>query len=432
MARILLYTGKGGVGKTSVAAASAVLCAERGYRTIVLSTDIAHSLADALDIPLGPEPRTIAPNLDAQEPDVYFNVQRYWRTIQAYVATLFSWHGLDEVHGRGDDDPARHGRAGQPALDRRPPRERHLRRHRRGRRPHRRDAAPAVHAGGQPLVGRADRADRPPRDADRRAVDPARASASRCPTRRCSRRRSGCSDGSIGVHTILGDPDHRARSGSCSTSRRCPSPRRSARSPTSTCTATRPTSSSTNRVLPENAGELLRADAPSPAASTCPCVARGLRAGAGPDDPLVRAGDGRRRAPARARDGALRRRATRPQIFYRGRPYSVKQRQGRGYTLELELPFTSRDEVGLSRHGDELVLQVGGWRRTLVLPRALVDAQTLGAKMETTRSSCSSHRGRHREGVTDGTEEHQGRSPPGWRSWRAGSASWRAAAVAGP
>src|SRR6185436_11834493 len=97
MVRILVYTGKGGVGKTSVAAASAILCAERGYRTIVLSTDIAHSLADAFDVPLGPEPSELAPNLWAQEPDVYFNIARYWRTIQDYVAELFSWHGLDEV-----------------------------------------------------------------------------------------------------------------------------------------------------------------------------------------------------------------------------------------------------------------------------------------------------------------------------------------------
>ena len=63
----------------------------------MLSTDIAHSLADAIDLPLGPEPTEIAPNLWGQEPDVFYNVQRYWQTIQTYVSTLFSWHGLDEV-----------------------------------------------------------------------------------------------------------------------------------------------------------------------------------------------------------------------------------------------------------------------------------------------------------------------------------------------
>src|SRR5215212_2773887 len=97
MTRILLYTGKGGVGKTSIAAASALLCAERGLRTVVLSTDIAHSLADAFDVPLGAEPTRIAPNLDGQEPDVYHNIARYWKTIESYVSELFAWRGLDDV-----------------------------------------------------------------------------------------------------------------------------------------------------------------------------------------------------------------------------------------------------------------------------------------------------------------------------------------------
>ena len=66
MTRIVLYTGKGGVGKTSVAAATAILCADRGLKTIVLSTDIAHSLADAFDVPLGPVPTELVPNLWGQ------------------------------------------------------------------------------------------------------------------------------------------------------------------------------------------------------------------------------------------------------------------------------------------------------------------------------------------------------------------------------
>ena len=61
--RVLLYTGKGGVGKTTCAAATALRCAELGYRTIVMSTDSAHSLGDSLDIELGPEPTKIAPEL---------------------------------------------------------------------------------------------------------------------------------------------------------------------------------------------------------------------------------------------------------------------------------------------------------------------------------------------------------------------------------
>ena len=97
MTRILLYTGKGGVGKTSVAAATAVLAAQRGMRTLVVSTDIAHSLADALDTPVGPTPREIAPNLWAHEPDVFFNISPLLATIQSYFSSLFSWGGLDEV-----------------------------------------------------------------------------------------------------------------------------------------------------------------------------------------------------------------------------------------------------------------------------------------------------------------------------------------------
>src|SRR5436309_818889 len=70
-------------------------------------------------------------------------------------------------------------------------------------------------------------------------------------------------------------------------------------------------------------------------------------------------------------------------IFYRGRPYSVERISG-GYLLSLELPFANRDDVALTRHGDELLLSVGTWRRTLVLPRALVDAPTAGARMDGT------------------------------------------------
>ncbi len=95
--RIILYTGKGGVGKTSTAAATALRCAERGERTIVLSTDLAHSLADSLDMPLSPEPVQVAPNLWAQESDVYYNVTKYYSTIQEWMHSLFTWRGLDDV-----------------------------------------------------------------------------------------------------------------------------------------------------------------------------------------------------------------------------------------------------------------------------------------------------------------------------------------------
>jgi arsenite/tail-anchored protein-transporting ATPase len=91
--RILVYTGKGGVGKTSVAAATAVRCAEMGYRTVVLSTDLAHSLADSLDLPLGPEPSQVASNLWAQETDIYNNLQTHWGVVQEWLSAILRWSG---------------------------------------------------------------------------------------------------------------------------------------------------------------------------------------------------------------------------------------------------------------------------------------------------------------------------------------------------
>jgi arsenite-transporting ATPase len=95
--RIILYTGKGGVGKTSVAAATALRCADLGYRTIVISTDSAHSLADSFDFPLGPEPTLVTPNLWGQELDVLHQMDKYWGNVQRYLATVLAWRGLDDI-----------------------------------------------------------------------------------------------------------------------------------------------------------------------------------------------------------------------------------------------------------------------------------------------------------------------------------------------
>ena len=91
--RILVYTGKGGVGKTSVAAATALRCAELGHRTVVLSTDLAHSLADSLDTTLGPEPSLVANNLWAQETDIYNNLQTHWGVVQEWLNAILRWSG---------------------------------------------------------------------------------------------------------------------------------------------------------------------------------------------------------------------------------------------------------------------------------------------------------------------------------------------------
>jgi len=95
--RILLYTGKGGVGKTTVSAATALRCADLGYRTVVVSTDAAHSLADSFDMTLGAEPTLILPNLWGQEIDVLHQMEEHWGSLQRYMATVLSWRGLEGI-----------------------------------------------------------------------------------------------------------------------------------------------------------------------------------------------------------------------------------------------------------------------------------------------------------------------------------------------
>jgi len=96
--RIILYLGKGGVGKTTVAAATALRCAELGYKTLVASTDIAHSLADSLDIPLGDKPVEVADNLWAQEISAVADIYNYWDTLQSFVSGVIKVRGgVDRV-----------------------------------------------------------------------------------------------------------------------------------------------------------------------------------------------------------------------------------------------------------------------------------------------------------------------------------------------
>jgi arsenite-transporting ATPase len=95
--RIILYTGKGGVGKTSAAAATALRCAELGYRTVVLSTDAAHSLSDSFEAELGPEPVQVTSNLWGQEVDVHYSINKHWALLQRYMAAVFSWRGMKSM-----------------------------------------------------------------------------------------------------------------------------------------------------------------------------------------------------------------------------------------------------------------------------------------------------------------------------------------------
>lgn len=95
--RILLFTGKGGVGKTTTAAATALHAAQRGVKTLILSADPAHSLSDALDLPVGPEPEEVIPNLYAQEIDLFYSMKKYWGNIRELLLTVFRWQGIEEV-----------------------------------------------------------------------------------------------------------------------------------------------------------------------------------------------------------------------------------------------------------------------------------------------------------------------------------------------
>ncbi|MEM9889196.1 MAG: ArsA family ATPase [Bacteroidota bacterium] len=95
--RIILFTGKGGVGKTTTAAATALKAAQLGLKTLIFSTDPAHSLSDALDFELSPEPTEVAPNLWGQEFDVYYSMKKYWGNMRQLMLTIFKWRGMENV-----------------------------------------------------------------------------------------------------------------------------------------------------------------------------------------------------------------------------------------------------------------------------------------------------------------------------------------------
>src|SRR5436190_14161775 len=95
--RTILYTGKGGVGKTSVAAATAIRCAASGLRTIVLSTDPAHSLSDSLECELGSEPTPCGDRLWGQEVQAQEEMERHWESVQDWMGDLLADRGVDRI-----------------------------------------------------------------------------------------------------------------------------------------------------------------------------------------------------------------------------------------------------------------------------------------------------------------------------------------------
>lgn len=95
--RVILITGKGGVGKTTVAAATAIRTADLGHRTLVMSTDPAHSLADAYQVRLGDEPTTVVEGLDAQQIDSQQRLEESWGAVRDYLTEIFDWSGLNGI-----------------------------------------------------------------------------------------------------------------------------------------------------------------------------------------------------------------------------------------------------------------------------------------------------------------------------------------------
>ena len=95
--RLILYLGKGGVGKTTTAAATAVRASRLGHRTLVVSTDVAHSLADALDQDVGAMPTQLSDTLWAQEVNVLDEVRQHWGELQGFVSTMLRRRGVNDV-----------------------------------------------------------------------------------------------------------------------------------------------------------------------------------------------------------------------------------------------------------------------------------------------------------------------------------------------
>ena len=377
MTRILVYTGKGGVGKTSVAAATAVACADRGYRTIILSTDIAHSLGDAFARELGPTPLEIVPNLWAQESDVFYNVNRYWGRIQEYAASVLRWRGLDDVMAEemtvlpGMDEVgsllwiADHHDSGNYdviVVDAAPTGETlrllSLPEAARwwmekiepiGRRITKLTAPIIKRVVGMPMPG------------DDVFI------AGEELFGRLEHMRTLLTDHSkTSVRVVL-----TLEQVVIAEAQRSFTYFHLYGYPTDLVVA--------NRVLPDEVGEYFRGWYEAQQRYG-PLVEKTFH-------PIPV-----RKAPFFDREmigvGLLRQLATElygetdpSGFFYRGRPYEVIRDDG-SFLLSVDLPFTEKEQISLSRHADELVIDLGTWRRTLVLPRILVDAPTQGARFD--------------------------------------------------
>ncbi|MEA2651718.1 MAG: arsenite/tail-anchored protein-transporting ATPase [Chloroflexota bacterium] len=377
MTRILVYTGKGGVGKTSVAAATALACADRGYRTIVMSTDIAHSLGDAFDRELGPVPLEIAPNLWAQESDVFYNVARYWGRIQEYAASVLRWRGLDEVMAEemtvlpGMDEVgsllwiADHHDSGLydvVVVDAAPTGEtlRLLSLP---------EAAKWWMEKVEPIGRRITKLTGP---IIQRVVgmpmpsDDVFSAGEELFSRLEYMHGLLIDDAKTSVRVVLTLEQVVIKE-----AQRSFTYFHLYNYPTDMVVA--------NRVLPDDVGSYFRGwyEAQQRYGPLVDKLFHPIPVKKAPFFDREMVGVDLLRELATALYGS----DDPTTFFYRGKPYAVTRDNG-GFVVSVDLPFTDKQQINLSRHADELVIDLGTWRRTLVLPRILVDAPTEGARFD--------------------------------------------------
>jgi arsenite/tail-anchored protein-transporting ATPase len=382
-ARVLLFTGKGGVGKTTTAAATALGCADQGLRTIVLSTDPAHSLADAFDVELGPLEVPIGENLFGQQLDAQDRMEDAWAEIQRYLTEVFRWAGvegleaeelsvvpgLDEVFALADIK--RHAESGQwdvVVVDCAP-------------------TAETVRLLSLPdVLGRYMERLFPVGRRVNRVVSPVLSRMTSLPVADDSvfAATQRFYDRLDGVREILTDGRRTSVRLVVNAERVVIAEARRTHTYLSLF-GYHVDAVVVNRLLPENVDEPFFAQwktlqkehlatidegfaplpvLPVPWQPAEPVGLEPLRQVAaalyGGDDPTARLADGR---PLRARPAP----------------------GGDGYVLEIDLPFTDRDELDLGRRGDELLVRVGPYRRAITLPDSLRSRPVTAARLDAGR-----------------------------------------------
>ena len=377
--KIIIYTGKGGVGKTSVAAASALRCADLGHRTCVLSTDAAHSLGDSLDLPLGPEPRQIAPNLWAQEVDVHYSIQKHWGTLQKYLSGVLTQRGVDQLYAEefavlpGLDEGAKllwlnqyaeEGRFDVVIIDAAP-------------------TAETLRLLSLPDVGRwwferlfavgqgAARLLRPARPLLNRA-------RVQLPDEKTLQAIEALFEGLDRIHALLSDPAHASLRLVVNAQRMV------IKETQRTYTYLNLYGYFTdavicNRLLPDEitddffsgwkVGQAANLQLIQECFAPLPVLTAPLfRQEMGGMDLL------------RALAGELYGERDPSAPLFEGQAHHITPAQGGGYTLNVPLPFAAKDDLELYRDRDELTLRVGNQRRNFVLPRALWELQATQAR----------------------------------------------------